>query len=164
MSHIMVPCQHSVRQSPFIQQTICFIRVFPLRYQHFIVNNVSVVEQILDVHPLPVCQDPVVDIKLILIFAVHIFRWISFVIFVVILGIAFQGESKVVIFPGRILFIGQRSISRSRSVLFGGIAFSVLYHNFHNVSGQVVFQRHICCKSHVFPVCRLFGVHLIPAS
>ena len=165
MSHIMVSRQYAVGKSRFIQHLIGRVGIFPLGNQRFIVYDISIVEEVLNVHPLPVGQDPVVDIQLILVKSVYILAGIALVVLVVVLGVALHHEGKVIIFPGSILFIICGAVrSFSRSVLGRRIALPVLDHDPDRIPVQMLCQLHHAGKAHGGSLQGLLRLHRIPGA
>ena len=163
-AYIMVARQDPVRNARFIQHPIGCVSLFPFSHVGLIVDDVAVVEQVLNVHTLPVGNNPVVDVQLVLILSVVALIRVALIVLIVILGIAFNGEGKVVAFSWRIIHIrsGHGLALCPRRILGGGIAFSVLHHNLHSAVYQVVFQSHRSLKGHNSRFRRLGG-YLIPA-
>ena len=144
MSDIVVAGQHAVWKICIIQHLVGTIRILPFRDQRLIIDDVTVMEHVLNVHALPVVEHPVVDIQLILVLPVDILARIAVVVLIVVLGITFDDKGEIVIVTRCIvLVVGRIGTGFSRAVLRRCVAFSVLYHDAHLLILHIVVQRQI---------------------
>ena len=164
VADIVVARQHAIRQACLIEHPVGRIGVFPFRDQMLIVDDVAVVEHVLDVHALAVCQHPVVDIQLILIVSIHILFRIALIIFVVILRVAFDHEGEVIILTRGIVFIGCRDACVLCCILRRRVALTILNHHADLAIREIVFQGDLCRELHRFAICFDLRIQLIPCA
>ena len=163
MSHIMVAGKDPVRESCLVEHPVRRVRVLPLGGHRLIIDQVSVVEEILDIHPASVGDQPVMDRKLGLVLSdrLRIVRRIL----VIILRITFDRKCEIISAAVLITLIGcrRRLINRSqrrrsRRILGRSISLARLYHDLYLLSGQMILQRDqgckLCCAFFFGPLCR----------
>ena len=169
MTYIVISCQQPIRKLCIVQHFISSIGVFPLRGHRLIINNITVMEQILNIHAGTICQQPVVNIQLVLIFPHN--HVIVCSIFIVILGITFHRKGKVILITRRIpcirsgdLWIDWRACCCAGRILGWCISFPVLHHHFHFIITEMVRQRYCTFQQNTaIGLCAPFAVQLVPA-
>ena len=153
VADIVVARQHAIRQTSFIEHPVSRIGVFPFRNERLIIDDITIMEHILNVHAFTVSQYPVVDIQLILIAAIDILFRIAIIVLIVILCITFYDKGEIIIFTRRVIFIGSRDARVLCCILRRRVAFAVLYHYADFAIREIVFQRDLCAELCRFTIC-----------
>ena len=158
MAYIVVTGKNTIWHTRFIKHLICIICILPFRNQWFIIDDVTIMEHVLDVHSFSVIQYPVMNIQLILIKSINILIWITFIVFVVVLCIRFYRKGEVIVLTCCIVYvIGCIRTLFTFRILGWCIPFTILYHDSDFAINDMIRKINICYQCHLFTINTLFS-------